>query len=363
MSKLLEMARPGNSHAPPVRRRRAAAALAACLAAAVALALASWTASGSSMTKRGGAVRLFSPNSVWNHPLAPNARLDPKSRPLVRRLVREVNQGTPWIQTDSYSTPLYQVGPNQRRVHVTLYQGHAAGRRSLQRAFNRVPIPPYAKPAAGSDGHMTVWQPSTDMLWEFWQARKQSGAWHATWGGAMKHVSRSPGYYTRAAWPGALLNWGSTASSLPVIGGTMLIRELRAGQIRHALAMVVPNPRARQYSWPAQRTDGSGPQGELPEGARLRLPASLNLDAMHLPRITLMMARAAKRYGLIVRDRSAGVGFFAQDPGAAPNPYDGAHGLFGGRSPTQILARFPWRKLRVLKMSLCTDQSRLCQRR
>jgi len=41
----------------------------------------------------------------------------------------------------------------------------------------------------------------------------------------------------------------------------------------------------------------------------------------------------------------------------------GAHGLFRGRSPEQIMRRFPWRKLRLLKMSLCTDQSRICRQR
>ncbi len=279
---------------------------------------------------------------------------------------REKRAGTgPWIQTDSYSTPLYVVGRHMRRVHVALQDGRAPGRRSLQRVFRRVPIPRRAKPAGGSDAHMTVWQPSRDRLWEFFQARRKSGRWHATWGGAMLHVSRSPGYYTRRSWPRrSLLNWGATASSLPVAGGTMLIKELRSSRIRHALAMVIPGPRARQYSWPAQRTDGSGPRSSLPEGARLRLPPGLNLRRLHLPRITLIMARAAKRRGIIVRDQSAGVGFFAEDPGPGRgDPYYGRHGIFGGRYPNKFLARFPWAKLRVLKMSLCTDQSRLCRRR
>ena len=38
----------------------------------------------------------------------------------------------------------------------------------------------------------------------------------------------SPGYYTASAWPGATRNWGATASSLPVIGGTILLDELQA---------------------------------------------------------------------------------------------------------------------------------------
>jgi hypothetical protein len=325
-----------------------------------------WSASGPvGAHAKASPNRLFSPNGVWNHSLAPTARIEPHSAQLVSGLVRAVQRGVPWIGTDTYSTPLYRVGPNQRRVRVALDNPNQAGRTSLQRAFNRVPIPPYAHPAGGTDGAMTVWQPSTDMLWEFWRARKQSGRWHATWGGGMKHVSQNAGYYTPKAWPGlAQLNWGTTASSLSVIGGTMLIRELRSGQIRHGLAMAIPNPRARQYSWPAQRTDGSGPPSAIPEGARLRLPPGLNLTTLHLPRFTLMMARAAKRYGIIVRDRGGGVGFFAQDPaGMRPDPYYGPHGLFGGRQPNQLLARFPWRKLEVLKMSLCADQFHLCRRR
>jgi hypothetical protein len=76
------------------------------------------------------------------------------------------------------------------------------------------------------------------------------------------------------------------------------------------------------------------------------------------------MARAAKTHGIIVRDQSAGVGFFAQDPGpGGGDPYYGAGGLFGGQYPNKLLAKFPWGKLKVLKMSLCTDQSQLCRRR
>ncbi len=357
---------------PQARRGPWAAGVAILLVGTLAVAWLAggpWSAAGSVAHHDKVSKRLFSPNGVWNHPLADGARIDPHSPQLVTRLVKEVNRekhaGTgPWIQTDSYSTPLYVVGPHQPRVHVALFQGNSAGRRSLQHCFNRVPIPPRARPAAGSDAHMVVWQPSTDTLWEFFDAHKQNGRWHAVWGGAMKHVSKKPGYYTRKSWPGrSLLNWGATASSLSVIGGVMRIKELKGTRIPHALAMIVPSPRARQYSWPAQRTDGGGPSNALPEGARLRLPANLNLKRMHLPRIVLMMARAAKAHGIIVRDQSAGVGFFAQDPGpGGGDPYYGAGGLFGGQYPNKLLAKFPWGKLKVLKMSLCTNQSRLCRR-
>ena len=150
----------------------------------------------------------------------------------------------PWIGTGSGSTPVYLVPATQRRVRVNLVDGGLHGRRTLQRAFASVPLPPDARPAPGTDRHLTVWQPSTDRLWEFFGARHDADGWHARWGGAIRRVSQSPGYYTGAAWPGAARNWGATASSLPVIGGTMLLDELKTGRIDHALAINLPAPRA-----------------------------------------------------------------------------------------------------------------------
>ncbi len=98
---------------------------------------------------------------------------------------------------------------------------------------------------------------------------------------------------------------------------------------------------------------------------------------MHLPKIVEMIALAAQRYGIIVRDQShADIGFFAEDPtqyGAKPytasDPYyglmrdangtpDPVHGrpnpnaLFDGMWPSEFFRYFPWHSLQVLKMSL-----------
>src|SRR3954454_4327199 len=101
----------------------------------------------------------------------------------------------PFIQTRSYSATLYEVPDNQPEVPVTLdAQGRYAD--TLRLALQSVPIPPQAHPAAGTDGHMVVWQRATDRMWEFWRARRAADGWHAAWGGVMEHVSRSPGYFT-----------------------------------------------------------------------------------------------------------------------------------------------------------------------
>ncbi len=107
-------------------------------------------------------------------------------------------------------------------------------------------------------------------------------------------------------------------------------------------------------SSPAHRTDGSSTEPfSLPEGAHLRLDPRLDLAALHLPRLTLMMAEAAQRYGIVVRDTAGNVAFYGQDPTpTGTNPYTGVHGYYEGKTPQQLLAAFPWSHLQVLKMEL-----------
>ena len=66
-----------------------------------------------------------------------------------------------------------------------------------------------------------------------------------------------------------------------------------------------------------------------------------------------MIAEAAQRYGIIVRDHTANVTFYAQDPvPTGTEPYAGPHGYFEGKTPAQLLASFPWSHLQLLKMKL-----------
>jgi hypothetical protein len=273
----------------------------------------------------------------------------------------EVQQGTgPGISTTSYSTPIYVVGASQPGVAVNL-DGEGAGDHALQQALDAVPIPPGARPAAGSDGHLTVYQPATDTLWELWRANFQSDGWHASWGGAMQDVSKSPGYYTSDSWASLTspegYNWGSTASSLPVAAGVARTDELQSGQIDHALAISLPDTCADTFSAPAQRTDGTSLDSScIPEGAHLRIDPNLDLSTLGLPPITLMLAKAAQRYGLIVRDKTGhALSFHAEDPTTGSDPYTGPNGLFNGLQPWDFLPQFPWSHLQLLKMSLCTQ--------
>lgn len=303
--------------------------------------------------------RLFAADSVWNAPLPEDAQPDPSSQALIQGFVAEIGREQeagigPWIQTDESSTPLYTVPSDQPTALVHLDDMPEPSYVVLQGAFEEVPLPPDAQPAAGSDGHLTVYQPSTDSLWEFWQLHREADGWHASWGGAMKHVSGSPGYYTADAYPGATSQWGSTATSLPVIGGTIMASELQRGEIDHALAMNIPDARAGVFAWPAQRSDGTGGEELLPEGAKLRLDASLDLTSLHLSPAAMTIVEAAQKYGVIIRDITHhATAFYAEDPTPlGTNPYPE---IFENQYPNVVLAGFPWDRLQVMRMKLCTS--------
>jgi hypothetical protein len=314
-------------------------------------------------------LHLFSSASVWNRRLPASAPLAPNSAGVVARLDGFVDTSLakgigPWINTTDYSTPIYTVPASQPRVRVHLNE-YKPG---LSQALAAVPIPPNAKPAAGSDAQMTIYQPSTNTLWELGGAyRTMSGRWHARSGGRIPHVSSDPGYFRNLDGPGGTVieqaSWGSTASGLPIAAGLITLPDLASGHIAHALALLVPAAAARVFYCPARRTDGYDTSpGAIPEGAHFRLDPALNLSKLAMPPITRMIANAAQTYGLIVADQTGvTVGFRAQDPtpvmrAGLPNPYlryfaDPATGKY--ELPTKFLASFPWSHLRLLAPPTC----------
>jgi hypothetical protein len=259
----------------------------------------------------------------------------------------------PWISTTGYSTPIYTVPANQPTVYVK--ENNSDPSPTLQGAFSEVPLPANAQPAAGGDAQLTVWQPSTDRLWEFWGMTHLSDGWHARWGGAMEHVSKSSGYFTPNSWHGAQYNWGASATSLPLVGGLITLQDLQRGEIDHALALALPVTREGIWSWPAQRTDGvSTSTNAIPEGARFRVDPALDIASLNLPPLTRMLAMAAQRYGIVIRDTSGVVDFYGEDP--APTGTNPWRTIINNRPVWQLMSLFPWAHLQALRMTVCTSQ-------
>ena len=333
--------------------------------------------------------RPFAATSVWNVDLPANTAKAPDSDGMVRHLLAQMAAGGPWINSDHYSVPVYTVPADQPTVPVALdvpgvngVWNHdmwtnkprsdtpptLADAAQLQAGFAEVPIPPGARPAAPLEGindrHIVIWQPSTDTMWEMWQARdlpidpatgwtglNPAAGWHFLWGARIDHVSQSDGVDPHP--------FGATASGLPLIGGLIRLSEIQAGHIDHALAMAIPDPARGRFVAPANRTDGTDDDPHaIPEGTRFRLDPSLDLASLDLPPLTRMMAEAAQRHGIIVRDRTlSSVAIYAEDPTptGAGNVYRRA---LDGLTPAQVLAAFPWHRLEVVTPDLAVDPDR-----
>jgi hypothetical protein len=82
-----------------------------------------------------------------------------------------------------------------------------------------------------------------------------------------------------------------TASSLPVVGGLITLADLASGQINHAVAIMAPEAAHGTFDFPAQRTDGIDMSANaIPEGARFRLPPTLELSSIPMPPVTREIA-------------------------------------------------------------------------
>jgi hypothetical protein len=293
----------------------------------------------------------------WTRPVSPRARLDPRSHRLVGSLLSTVRTTTaerrpPWMSIQTCANRVYTVPRRQAISRVALDRPEGAGNASLRAALSRVPIPRDAVASDCPDRVIIVNQPSTNRMWELWHAERVKGHWHAEWGGATRHASSNDGSFGPSDWPGAQPFWGVSASSMTLLGGMIRPVELRRGRIDHAVALSLPQVAADVWAAPAERSDGAlhGPLA-IPYGARFRLDPRVNVDALPLPPATKAIARAAQRYGLVVREQTHYCIVFNAE---APKNSDGANPytrlLGGGVGPA--LANFPWSHLQLLRMHL-----------
>ncbi len=294
--------------------------------------------------------RVFASNSFWYTPIPVDAPLHPNSANFTADFLRQKKAyyGTVSINTKAYACPVYVVGPEVQPLPVKEWncQKRSSTNPNLAVQWSAVPIPAYAQAADGTDAEMSIYQPSSDTLWEFWQARKTNGQWEACWGGRMTNVSKSegifPGYY------------GTTATSLPFIGGQLTPEELQRGEIRHAMGIALVDAEAwNVISWPAHRSDGYNPKkapNRIPEGLRFRLDPAVNVDELKMHPIGKTIARAAQKYGFVVWDKAGAITLRAQNPkvytvAGEPDPYIA---LFGKTPAYAILNGFPWERLQFM---------------
>ena len=156
------------------------------------------------------------------------------------------------------------------------------------------PIPRGVHIEGGGDRHALLLDRGRCRLFELFALRRENGRWHAgsgaTWN--LRSSKLRPKGWTSA-----------DAAGLPILPLLARWPEVRRGRITHALRMTVSRSR-RAYVHPARHFASSLTDPSLPRmGERLRLKASV--DISRLGPQARVIARAMKRYGLIVADNGS----------------------------------------------------------
>lgn len=278
-------------------------------------------------------VRLFSDSSEFNQKISSTAKVDEKSGVMVKSLIAAYNSRGIIVTRNSYSVSVFYADRSTPRYNVRRAASWAGGT-----VLYDVPVPDFAVPDSG-EGHMAIIDLSSGYEYDFWLAKKSGAAWTAGW--ANKISYRGDGVY-----PDGLAARGS---GMALTAGMIWPEELRNGHIDHALVFSYPYTKARQYVYPASKTDGTSTRADaIPMGARIQLDPTLNLDSIGLTSYEKTIARAMQEYGMILCDTSGGpIELEAVNPVSAKN--DSYEGLLP-KDTFVFLKKIPVERLRVLEI-------------
>lgn len=300
-------------------------------------------------------IPLYSNANPFAKKIESNPEIDPNSDAMVEGLVSQAAIGFV-IAQKQWTVPVFYADESTPRYDVTLKCGKEweLGVTKLK----NVPIPDWAEPSdddhegginpdgcGGSDNGpdegdfaMAVIDTSTRCEYDFWQAKKTKGKWAASWANSISIDSDS------------IFEKGLSCrgSGFALMNGLIWPDELKAGRIDHAIAFSYDLTRAGGPVSPATDSDGTSKGSDtMPEGARVQLDPTLDLDSLGLTDYEKTIAKALQEYGMILVDDGGGMAFYVVHPlSAKNNPYEG---ILPDKDYAS-LENIPVDKFRVLKL-------------
>ncbi len=295
-------------------------------------------------------IDLYSSSSPLNTPIGSNPSIDPDNNALVDKLVAG---GDFLLSLKRYSSTVYIADASTPRHDVYLPCGS-----EWEMGFDLlvdVPIPDGAEPAfdgepgdgqpfgcgegSEQDNHMVVLDLEARCEYDFWQARKTTEGWYASWANSIS--LDSDGIYDHGL--------STRGSGFAFLGGVIWPDELQSGHIDHALSFNSPYTKSGGPVSPATDSDGEINQTHaIPEGALFQLDPTLDLSSLNLTSYEMTIAEALQVYGMYLVDNgTSGVGLYAVDPKSVNgNPYAGV--LPDEDWP--FLSNIPLESFRVIEM-------------
>lgn len=156
--------------------------------------------------------------------------------------------------------------------------------------------------ACDGDCHLLVIQQGTCALFEGYACEYQADGWHCG-NGAQWDLTKISYGQRPTGWTSA------DAAGLPIAPGLLRYREVRDGEVTHALRFTL-NCTTDKYVAPGTHfavPDGCTPSNGLPMGARVRLKA--DYDISQLSASAQVVLRGMKKYGLILADNGSNMYF------------------------------------------------------
>jgi hypothetical protein len=232
--------------------------------------------------------------SAWNQDVS-----DTPVRHNSRRIVRRINSDGPRLlhpdfgSNPDYGIPYAVVPASQPDVPVVIGPGGYPD----ESDFGPAPIPADAQVEAGSDRHALVVQQESCGLYELYRAKYLGGA-------GQRWQADATAFFDLTA-PGPLRFGGDYATSadaagLPILPGLVRYDEVAAGSVDHAVRVTFDETR-RAFVHPATHYASSSCARDRPAmGMRLRLRAGYDISGLQGQ--ARVIARALKRYGMLVAD-------------------------------------------------------------
>ena len=260
------------------------------------------------------AVSNFASSSFWNTSVPAYTALHSNSAGFVQNITNQATSyGSSFIK-DNGASPVYVAEVGAATVSVVPWDCGSGILPNLASQWQAVPIPFYAVPSGGVNQQMTVYQPSTNTVWEFGYMRSISGQWQACTGGRLS--TSSDGVFPSP--------YGVSSSGLAVLAGQMSLQETKAADINHTIGLSLPQTNGA--TWPATQAGGTT-NGAPPMGLRLRLDPSVNVSSLGLNPVGTAIAKAAQKYGFVIWNSSNTVAVTAENPISSttrglPDPYN-----------------------------------------
>jgi len=130
------------------------------------------------------------------------------------------------------------------------------------------------------------------------------------------------------------------------------VEEIARGRIDHALVFSTNNPCRDDHRYPATKTDGDSSRADcVPEGARVQLDPSIDLDTVALTSAERTIATALQIYGAYAVDTGgAPMAFYFEVASDSTPSHPGSVYTDAGLTKDYYsLANIPWEGLRVLR--------------